>query len=153
MSSLNKVILIGNLGRDPETRYMSNGDCITSFSIATSEKWIDKQTSEKREQTEWHNITAFRKLGEICAKYLKKGSSIYCEGKLNTQKYVDKDGLEKYVTKIIIDSMQMLGNGPADQTVKKEQKAQLLQKEQVKPKVIFERTQDFSSIENDDIPF
>jgi single-strand DNA-binding protein len=109
MSSVNKVILIGNLGRDPETRYMQNGDCVTNFSIATSEKWIDKQSGEKNEKTEWHNIVAFRKLGEICGQYLKKGSSIYCEGKLNTQKYTGKDGIEKYQTKITIDSMQMLG--------------------------------------------
>jgi len=109
MSSVNKVILIGNLGRDPETRYMSSGDCVTNFSIATSDKWVDKQSGEKTEKIEWHNIVAFRKLGEICGLYLKKGSSIYCEGKLNTQKYTGKDGVEKYQTKVIIDSMQMLG--------------------------------------------
>ncbi len=114
MSSLNKVLLIGNLGSDPVTRYAPNGDCVTNFSIATGEKWVDKQTGEKHEKTEWHYITAFRKLAEICGQYLKKGSSIYCEGKLNTQKYTDKDGIEKYATKIIIDSMQMLGGRPTD---------------------------------------
>jgi single-strand DNA-binding protein len=115
MSSLNKVQLIGNLGCDPETSYMPNRECVTRFSLATSEKWIDKQSGEKKEKTEWHNITAFRKVAEICGQYLKKGSSIYCEGKLQTQKYTDKDGIEKYATKIIIDAMQMLGGRSDDQ--------------------------------------
>jgi single-strand DNA-binding protein len=103
-------MLIGNLGRDPETRYMPNGESVTTFSLATKDQWIDKQSGEKQERTEWHNITAFRKCGEVCGKFLKKGSSIYCEGKLQTQKYTDKDGIEKYATKIVIDSMQMLGS-------------------------------------------
>jgi single-strand DNA-binding protein len=103
-------MLIGNLGRDPETRYMPNGESVTTFSLATTDKWVDKQSGEKQERTEWHNITAFRKCGEVCGKFLKKGSSIYCEGKLQTQKYTDKDGIEKYATKIVIDVMQMLGS-------------------------------------------
>lgn len=122
MSSLNKVILIGNLGRDPESRYMPNGDCATSFSIATTDKWKDKQTGKPKQSTEWHNITAFRKLGEICGQYLKKGSQIYCEGKLVTQKYTDKDGIEKYSTKVIIDTMQMLGGKQSESSEEKNPK-------------------------------
>lgn len=143
MSSLNKVLLIGYLGRDPETRYMPNGECVTNFSMATSEKWLDKQSGEKREKTEWHNITAFRKLGEICSQYLKKGSAIYCEGKLQTQKYTDKDGIEKYTTRILIDSMQMLGGGP-DQN----KNAQASPSKQKELPHVEEPNDDF-----DDIPF
>ena len=138
MSSLNKVLLIGNLGGDPITRYAANGDCITNFSIATTRKWVNKQTNEKHEKTEWHYCCAFRKLAEICGKYLKKGSSIYCEGELQTQKYTDKDGIEKYATKIIIDSMQMLGGRPGEQTGDEEQKA---------------RPQERGNFDDDDIPF
>jgi len=108
MASVNKVILVGNLGRDPETRYMPNGEAVTNFSIATTETWKDK-SGEKKEATEWHRITMYRKLAEIAAEYLKKGSSVYIEGKLQTRKWTDKDGVEKYTTEIIGDVMQMLG--------------------------------------------
>ncbi len=108
MSSLNKVQLIGRLGKDVDTRYMPNGECVANFSVATSEKWKDKQTGESKEQTEWHNVVAFRKTAEVCAQYLKKGMLIYCEGKLKTEKYTDKHGIEKYTTKIVIEVMQML---------------------------------------------
>ncbi len=109
MASLNKVTLIGNLGRDPETRYMPSGDAMTTISIATTENWKDKVTGEKKEMTEWHRISFFGKLAEIAGQYLKKGSSVYVEGSLRTRKYTDKDGIEKYATDIRADSMQMLG--------------------------------------------
>ncbi|WP_423679582.1 MULTISPECIES: single-stranded DNA-binding protein [unclassified Undibacterium] len=109
MASVNKVIIVGNLGRDPETRYMPSGDAMTSITVATTDSWKDKATGEKKEQTEWHRITFFGKLAEIAGQYLKKGSQVYVEGSLRTRKYTDKDGVEKYATDIKADSMQMLG--------------------------------------------
>ena len=110
MSSVNKVILIGRLGKDPVTRYMPNGDAVANFSVATSETWKDKSSGEKQEKTEWHNITTYRKLAEICGEYLKKGSQVYLEGKLQTRKWTDKEGVEKYTTEVIADQMTMLGS-------------------------------------------
>ncbi|MFZ6774711.1 single-stranded DNA-binding protein [Undibacterium sp. SXout7W] len=110
MASVNKVIIVGNLGRDPETRYMPSGDAMTSITVATTDSWKDKVTGEKKEQTEWHRITFFGKLAEIAGQYLKKGSQVYVEGSLRTRKYTDKDGVEKYATDIKADSMQMLGS-------------------------------------------
>jgi single-strand DNA-binding protein len=110
MASVNKVIIIGNLGRDPETRYMPSGDAMTTIAVATSESWKDKTTGEKKEQTEWHRITFFGKLAEIAGQYLKKGSQVYVEGSLRTRKYTDKDGVEKYSTDIRADNMKMLGS-------------------------------------------
>ncbi|MFZ6774113.1 single-stranded DNA-binding protein [Undibacterium sp. SXout7W] len=110
MASVNKVIIVGNLGRDPETRYMPSGDAMTSITVATTDSWKDKATGEKKEQTEWHRITFFGKLAEIAGQYLKKGSQVYVEGSLRTRKYTDKDGVEKYATDIKADSMQMLGS-------------------------------------------
>jgi single-strand DNA-binding protein len=110
MASVNKVIIVGNLGRDPETRYMPNGEAVTNIAVATAESWKDKTTGEKKELTEWHRITFYRKLAEIAGQYLKKGSQIYIEGRLQTRKWTDKDGVERYTTEIIADSMQMLGS-------------------------------------------
>jgi single-strand DNA-binding protein len=107
MASVNKVILIGSLGRDPEVRYMTNGEAVANFSMATSENWKDKQ-GEKQEKTEWHNVVAYRKLAEIIGEYLKKGAPVYIEGKLQTRKW-EKDGITRYTTEIIADQMQMLG--------------------------------------------
>jgi len=115
MNGINKVILIGTLGKDPETRYMPSGGAVTSFSIATNESWKDKQTGEKVEKCEWHNITTFNKLAEICGEYLAKGSQVYIEGKLTTEKWQDKQGNDRYTTKIIANQMQMLGGKPNDQ--------------------------------------
>ena len=112
MASVNKVILVGNLGRDPETRYMPNGDAVTNITLATTESWKDKNSGEKKELTEWHRCTFYRKLAEVVGQYLKKGSQVYVEGKLTTRKSTDKDGVERYTTEIIADSMQMLGSGP-----------------------------------------
>lgn len=110
MASVNKVIILGNLGRDPETRHMGNGDAVASFSIATTEKWKDKQ-GEKMEKTEWHNVVFFGRTAEVAAQYLKKGSQCYVEGRLQTDKYTDKEGNEKYTTKIIGERLQLLGSG------------------------------------------
>ncbi|MGV3743123.1 MAG: single-stranded DNA-binding protein [Burkholderiaceae bacterium] len=110
MASINKVIIVGNLGRDPETRYMPSGDAMTNIAIATTDSWKDKATGEKKEATEWHRVAMFGKLAEIAGQYLKKGSQVYIEGKLRTRKWQDKDGVEKYTTEIIADTMQMLGS-------------------------------------------
>lgn len=110
MASVNKVIIVGNLGRDPETRYMPSGDAMTTITVATTDSWKDKSSGEKKEQTEWHRITFFGKLAEIAGQYLKKGAQVYVEGSLRTRKYTDKDGVEKYATDIKADSMQMLGS-------------------------------------------
>jgi single-strand DNA-binding protein len=109
MASVNKVILIGNLGRDPETRYMPEGGAITNISIATTETWKDKN-GDKQEKTEWHRVAFFGKLAEIAGEYLKKGSQVYVEGRLQTRKWQDKDGQDKYTTEIVANAMQMLGS-------------------------------------------
>jgi len=109
MASVNKVILIGNLGKDPETRYMSNGDAVTNITLATTDTWKDKN-GEKQEKTEWHRVTFYRKLAEIAGEYLKKGRSVYIEGRLETRKWTDKAGVERYTTDIIASDMKMLGN-------------------------------------------
>ena len=105
--SVNKVILLGRLGKDPEVNYMPNGDAVANFSIATSEKWKDK-SGESHESTEWHNIVAFRRIAEVIGEYVKKGDMIYIEGKLKTDKY-EKDGVTRYSTKIIMERLEMLG--------------------------------------------
>ena len=109
MASVNKVILIGNLGRDPETRYTTGGDAVTNLNIATSEQWKDK-SGEKQERTEWHRVVLFGRQAEIAGEYLKKGRSVYIEGRLQTRKYTDKDGVEKYSTEVVADRMQLLGS-------------------------------------------
>jgi single-strand DNA-binding protein len=108
MASVNKVILIGNLGRDPEVRYLPSGDAVANFSIATTDKWKDKN-GEMQEQTEWHRISFFGRQAEICGEYLRKGSSVYVEGRIQTRKWTDKDGNERTTTEIRGDRMQMLG--------------------------------------------
>jgi single-strand DNA-binding protein len=108
MASVNKVILIGNLGRDPEVRYLPSGDAVANLNLATTEKWKDKN-GEQQEQTEWHRVAFFGRQAEICGEYLKKGSSVYIEGRLQTRKWTDKEGVERYSTEIRGDRMQMLG--------------------------------------------
>lgn len=110
MASINKVILIGNLGRDPENRYLPSGEQVTSIAVATTESWKDKTTGEKKELTEWSRVSFFGKLAEIAGQYLKKGSQVYIEGRLRTRKYTDKEGIDRYATEIIADTMQMLGS-------------------------------------------
>jgi len=113
MASVNKVIIVGNLGKDPEIRYLTSGDVIANIAVATSNRWKDRNTGEQKEQTDWHRIALFGRLAEIVGEYLKKGSSIYIEGHLQTHKYTDKDGVERYATAIIAEQMQMLGGHAA----------------------------------------
>ena len=111
MASVNKVIIVGNLGRDPETRYLPSGEAVTNISVATTDTWKDKATGEKKEATEWHRVSFFGKLAEIAGEYLKKGSQVYVEGSLRTRKYQDKEtGKDRYSTEIRADRMQMLGS-------------------------------------------
>jgi single-strand DNA-binding protein len=120
MASVNKVIIVGNLGRDPETRYLPSGDAVSNINVATTDRYKDKATGEMKEATEWHRISFFGKLAEIAGQYLKKGSQVYVEGSLRTRKYTDKDGIEKFATEIRGETMQMLGGrqgmgGPAEE--------------------------------------
>jgi single-strand DNA-binding protein len=108
MASVNKAIIVGNLGKDPEVKFLTNGDAVCSFSIATTDSWKDK-AGQKQEKTEWHNIVMYRKLAEIAGEYLKKGSPVYVEGALQTRKWTNKEGQERYTTEIVANSMQMLG--------------------------------------------
>ena len=108
MASVNKVILLGNLGRDPETRYTTGGEAVTNLRIATSEQWKDK-SGEKQERTEWHSVVLFGRQAEVAGEYLKKGRSVYIEGRLQTRKYTDKEGVEKYSTEVVADRMQLIG--------------------------------------------
>ena len=106
---VNKVIIVGNLGGDPETRYMPSGAAVTNMTVATNESWKDKQTGEQKERTEWHKVAMFNRLAEIAAEYLRKGSQVYIEGKLRTRKWQDQSGQDRWTTEIIADEMQMLG--------------------------------------------
>jgi len=108
MAGINKAIIVGRLGKDPEMKSMPNGTAITNFSIATSEEWKDKLTGEKKEKTEWHRVVTFRRLAEVCGEWLGKGSQVYIEGRLQTREW-EKDGVKRYTTEIVADKMQMLG--------------------------------------------
>ena len=110
MASVNKAIIVGNLGKDPEVRYTASGEAMCNITVATSENWKDKATGERKELTEWHRISFFGKLAEICGQYLKKGSQVYVEGSIRTRKWTDKDGQERYTTEIRGDEMKMLGS-------------------------------------------
>ena len=112
MAGVNKVIIVGHLGNDPEMRSMPNGEAVANISVATSEAWTDKNTGERREVTEWHRIVFYRKLAEICGQYLKKGAQVYIEGRLRTRKWQDQNGQDRYTTEIQGDVMQMLGTRP-----------------------------------------
>ena len=114
MASVNKVILVGNLGADPDQRFLPNGDAVCNIKIATSESWKDKQTGDKKEATEWHRVVFFRRLAEIAGQYLTKGSSVYVEGSLKTRKWQDKDGSDRYTTEIVGSEMKMLGGKSGD---------------------------------------
>lgn len=148
MASLNKAILIGNLGKDPDLKYMPNGDAVCEITIATSEQWTDKNSGEKREATEWHRVKFFRKLAEIAGQYLTKGSQVYIEGKIVTRKWQDKDGNDRYTTEIIADQMKMLGskNG-GNQTGGNDKPASEAPAQQKAGSA------QSSSIDDDDIPF
>lgn len=144
MASVNKVIVVGNLGRDPETKYMPSGDAMTNIAVATTDKWKDKASGEQKEATEWHRIAFFGKLAEIAGQYLKKGSQVYIEGKLKTRKWTDKEGVEKYTTEIIADTLQMLGSKPSGNDGHHEPVTTPTRKAQPQP--------NFSDMD-DDIPF
>ena len=111
---VNKVILVGNLGKDPDMKYTANGAAIANITVATSESWTDKQSGEKKEQTEWHRVVFFRRLAEIAGEYLRKGSQVYIEGKLQTRKWQDQNGQDRYTTEIVGSEMQMLGSRGGD---------------------------------------
>lgn len=114
MKGVNKATIVGTFGKDPEVRYLASGDAVASFSVATSEKWKDKQTGEMREETEWHRMTAFGKLAEIIGEYARKGSKVYCEGQIKTRKYQDKQtGQDRYATEIKVNDFQLLDSKPA----------------------------------------
>ncbi len=145
--SVNKVILIGNLGKDPEVRHLENGAAVANFSIATSENYKDRKTGEKVSQTEWHNIVAWRGLAEIAEKYLKKGAKVYIEGKLKTRTWQDKDGNNRYSTEIITDNLTMLGSTVEPMASSNQEKPT---ENESKPSP----EKEFSSPdENDDLPF
>lgn len=110
MASVNKVILIGNLGKDPETRYLPSGDAVTNITLATTESWKDKKSGDKQEHTEWHRISFFGRQAEVAGEYLKKGSPVYIEGRIRTRKWQDKEGQDRYSTEIVADRMQLLGS-------------------------------------------
>lgn len=145
MSRINKAILIGRVGKDPETRYMSNGEAVTNLTLATSETWKDK-SGEKKESTEWHNLTFYRKLAEIAGEYVKKGSMIYVEGKIQTRKWQDKEGKDRYTTEIVVHEMQMLGG----KSESKEDKKDDFQKEVKKQGL--DKDKSFSDFDSD-VPF
>jgi single-strand DNA-binding protein len=132
MASVNKVILIGNLGKDPETRYMPNGDAVTNITLATTETWKDKN-GEKQEKTEWHRVTFYRKLAEIAGEYLKKGRPVYVEGRLETRKWTDKAGVERYTTDIIANDMKMLGEKPSGDSRQSEPRQESKPQQQKEP--------------------
>ncbi len=139
MSGVNKIILIGRLGRDPEVRYSQSGRAVVNFSIATSEEWKDKETGEKKERTEWHRVVAFGRLGEICGEYLSKGKQVYIEGRLKTRSW-EKDGITRYTTEIVAEKMQFLGSK--------------VDSENYVPSEIDDKSSDApNSIIEDDIPF
>lgn len=124
MATVNKMILVGHLGRDPETRHMPNGDAVCTVSVATSETWKDKTTGERKEATEWHRVIFFGRLAEIADQYLHKGAAIYVEGSLRTRKWTDKSGVERYSTEIRADMMKMLGGKGDEESQSPEQKSQ-----------------------------
>jgi single-strand DNA-binding protein len=120
MASVNKVILVGHIGKDPETRFMASGDAVCNFSVATTESWKGKDGA-KQEKTEWHKIVIYKKLAEIAGEYLKKGSQVYLEGRLETREWLDKDGVKKYSTEVIVSEMKMLGGkGESSEKPKRE---------------------------------
>lgn len=121
---INKAIIVGTLGQDPEIRYTSNGAAIANLSVATNEEWKDKNTGEKQERTEWHRVSIFGKLAEICGKYLHKGSQVYLEGRIQTRKWQDKNGADRYTTEIVAHEMQMLGSKGDSQQVQQRPQSQ-----------------------------
>lgn len=124
MASVNKVILLGNLGRDPEVRYLQNGDAVANMTLATTRTWKDKASGERKEETEWHRLTALGRLAEIAGQYLKKGSQVYVEGRFKTRKWTDKDGVEKTSTEVVLTDLTMLGDSRKDSAPQQPQQRQ-----------------------------
>lgn len=153
MRGVNKVIIIGYLGNDPETRKFNNGGGVTNISVATSEQWTDKQTGEKREATEWHRIVLFNRLGEVAAQYLKKGNQVYIEGSLQTRKWQDQNGQDRYITEIKASNMQILGG--LNQSVPNPPQPPYNDKPKTTIKTVDKPTDigDFPEIDDNDIPF
>lgn len=145
---VNKVILIGNLGKDPETKSLPSGSAVTNIRVATAEGWKDKQTGEQKEHTEWHNVVFFDRLAEIAGQYLKKGSQVYIEGTLRTRKWTDKEGKERYTTEIKASEMQMLGGKPGGGTASYERGSGGAGKAETPAAAVAEK-----NFEDDDIPF
>lgn len=153
MAGINKVILVGNLGKDPEVRYLEGGTAVANFPIATSETFKDRTSGEKKTNTEWHNIVAWRGLAEIAEKYLKKGSQIYLEGKLRTRQWQDKDGNNRYTTEIVADNLQMLGRKDNSSTPVTMAPTNVTTNASVKETPIAPSEIDKSTNEVDDLPF
>lgn len=156
MSGVNKAIIIGRLGSDPEIRTLPNGDPVAKISLATSESWTDKQSGEKKELTEWHTVIAFRKLAEIMGQYLKKGAQVYIEGKLRTRKWQAQDGTDRYTTEIIADKLEMLGSSQGNSNNNWAQEPHGKPKQQAKQKEwdgYFEGERSSADNFDDDIPF
>jgi len=151
MASVNKVILVGNLGRDPEMRYLPSGEAVANLAIATSEKYKDK-SGEMQEHTEWHRVSFFGKIAEVCGQYLTKGSQIYVEGGLRTRKYTDKDGVEKYSTEIRGEKVQFLGGNKTADSGQRDSRPSQPQQEQRRPMAAAGGGNGFDDME-DDIPF
>ena len=147
---INKVILVGNLGNDPDVKYSQGGSAITTISVATSESWKDKQSGEQKERTEWHRVKFFGRLAEIAGEYLKKGSQVYIEGSIRTDKYTDKEGVERYATDIIAAEMQMLGGRGESGGGERAARPQRQRQEQPPQRQPAQAGNDFS---DDDIPF
>lgn len=143
---VNKVILIGHLGKDPESRSMPSGGSVTNFSVATAEAWKDKDTGEKKERTEWHSIVVYNRLAEVCAQYLRKGAKVYLEGSLRTRKWQDKEGRDRYTTEIVAHEMQMLDTKGGDSS------APAANANDQRPAASQAPASD-ASFEDDDIPF
>ncbi len=154
MASVNKVILVGRLGKDPEVRYLPDGGAVCNITLATSETWKDKNTGDKQEKTEWHRVTFYRKLAEIAGEYLKKGREVYVEGRLETRKWTDKEGKDRYTTEIIANEMQMLGGRPSGGTeaMDREPRAQAAESGAAKPAAKKGGGASFDDMD-DDIPF
>ncbi|MCI0749290.1 MAG: single-stranded DNA-binding protein [Nevskiales bacterium] len=150
---INKVILIGNLGKDPETRSLPSGEAVTNITLATSDVWKDKQTGEQKEKTEWHNIVFFRRLAEIAAQYLKKGQSVYIEGALRTRKWQDKEGRDRYTTEIVANEMQMLGGKPSGGTANYDRGGEGVARKQESGTAEPTPAAADKEFEDDDIPF
>ena len=154
MASVNKVILVGNLGADPETKYLPSGDAVANIRLATTDRWKDKASGEMKEATEWHRIAFFGRLAEIAGEYLKKGSQVYIEGRIRTRKWQDKEGQDRYSTEIVADTMQMLGSRPGSGEPRGEARGEATGARPAEPKAAAAKKPagKFDDME-DDIPF